>query len=73
MPELIRPKDVAAKVHTLSEKERYEMYARLLPRAMETNPLREWRMSMNPTVEDLKDVLMTLSPSDMNEITDTWF
>jgi len=73
MPELIRPKDIAAKVHSLGEKERCEMYARLLPRAMETNPLREWHMKLNPTVEDLQEVLMVLPPSDMNDITDIWF
>lgn len=70
---MTRPKDIIAKVHRLDEKSLCEMYARLLPRAMETNPLREWTMKLNPTAEDLKDVLGVLPPSDMEQIDEIWF
>ena len=50
-----------------------EMYARLLPRAMETNPLIEWQMKLNPTADDLKQVLGVLPPKDMADIDDIYF
>lgn len=73
MPELVRPKDIIDKLHKLDEKSLCEMYARLLPRAMETNPLKEWTMKLNPTVQDLKEVVGVLPPSDMAQIDDIYF
>ena len=49
------------------------MYARLLPRAMETNPMKEWRISMNPSLDDLKEVLQVLPPKDMKDLEDIYF
>ena len=73
MPELVRPKDIIAKLSRLDEKTMCEMYARLLPRAMETNPLIEWTTRLNPSIDDLKAVLTVLPPSDMADIDDIYF
>lgn len=73
MPGLVRPRDIIAKLGQLDEKQLCEMYARLLPRAMETNPLKEWRMTMNPTKSDLAEVLQVLPPSDMEQLEDIYF
>jgi hypothetical protein len=73
MPGLIRPKDVISKLGKLDEKTICEMYSRLLQRAMDTNPLIEWRITVNPTREDLSKVLSVLPPSDMEEIDSIWF
>ena len=70
---MTRPKDIIAKIHRLDEKQMCEMYARLLPRAMETNPLIEWQMKLNPTADDLKQVLGVLPPKDMADIDDIYF
>lgn len=73
MPDLVRPKDVIAQLHKLGEREVCEMYSRLFQRAMETNPLRSWQLKMNPTVDDLKEILEVLPPSDMSQIQDIYF
>ena len=73
MPGLVRPKDIISKLSRLSEKEICEMYARLFLRAMETNPLKEWRMTLNPTRDDLAEVLQVLPPSDMEQLEATYF
>jgi len=73
MPELVRPKDVIAKLSRLDDRSVCEMYARLLPRAMETNPLKEWTIRLNPGREDLAEILGVLPPSDMADIMSHWF
>lgn len=73
MPGLVRPKDVIAKLGRLDERSLCEMYARLLPRAMETNPMIEWQMKMNPTRDDVAKVLGVLPPADMEDIEEIWF
>ena len=68
----VRPQDVIARLHTLDDKTVCEMYARLLPRAMDMNPLKSWTLRMNPTREDLKEILTVLPPKDMSDIEEIW-
>ena len=70
---MITPKEVIAKVHRLDERTVCELYAKLLPRAMETNPLKTWTMKMNPTASDLKELLQVLPQKDMDDIDDIYF
>lgn len=73
MPGLVRPKDVVARLKNLDERTLCEMYARLLPRAMANNPMKEWRITTNPTRDDVAEVVGVLPPSDMSDIEDIWF
>lgn len=69
---MITFKDVIPNLAKLPLKELFELYATLLPRAMETNPMREWTIKSIPTVEDVAELVKTLPPDDCEDIHDLY-
>lgn len=65
-------KDVIPLLSRLSERKLYELYSTLLPRAMDTNPMREWTIKVNPTVEDVAELVKMLPPDDCEDIYDLY-
>ena len=61
------------RLDSLSEKTVCEMYGKLISRAMDTNPLKSWEWKMNPTREDLAEVIRVLPPSDCKQLEDEYF
>lgn len=70
---MINHNDLIKQVPQLDEQKVCELYALLLPRAMETNPLKEWRMTSFPRKEDLVEVMRTLPSKDCQVIADLYF
>lgn len=61
------------RVKDLDDRTVCEMYSRLWQRAVDNNPLKEWQLKMNPTKDDLREVLSVLPPKDCRDIEDQYF
>lgn len=73
MPGLVRPRDLIQKIPQLGAQDLSRLYSELLPRAMEMNPLKEWTLKMNPTPEDLAEILVVIPPRELAEIEHRYF
>lgn len=69
---MITFKDIIPRLKDLPQNKLYELYSTLLPRAMETNPMREWTIKMNPTPEDVAELVKMLPPDDCEDIHDLY-
>ena len=68
MPSFIKPREIIERLPELSDQQIAEMYSLLWQRAVDTNPLREWIFRVNPTREDLTEILKVLPPRDMSDL-----
>lgn len=69
---MITFKDIIPRLQNLDERKLFELYAYLLPRAMETNPMREWQIKTRPTSDDVAELVKTLPPDDCEDIHDLY-
>jgi len=70
---MVTPRDIILRLDKLDQRHVCEMYALLIPRAMEMNPLKEWTIKANPTVEDLTELVRVLPPADCQNLEDLYF
>lgn len=68
----LSPKEVIPKLARLNERQLAELYGILLPRAMEMNPMRDWVMTMNPTKEQVAELLQMMPPDTVTDINDLY-
>lgn len=66
-------RQLADRVKDLDESRVTELYALLWNKAIQNNPLKEWTMKLNPTREDLQQLLRVLPPNDCQDVEDLYF
>lgn len=70
---MITGRQLSSRVDQLDDATVAELYSMLWQRAIENNPLKEWTLKLNPTREDLKEVLSVLPPRDCQDLSDLYF
>ena len=65
-------KDLLPLLPKLSPEKVRELYGVLLPRAMGINPMRPWDMKLNPTWQDLVELVKIVPPDDAEDIFDLY-